>query len=89
MQKILYGKVSAHVSLRKLRRLTWIQTFRKCIKPPFHKARHNNKLCSDKNTQHNIIVQFSPNYFYINEEDKLLQLKSKSLSFLKVNLSHF
>ena len=41
MQKIeRLRKVSTHVSLRGLRRLTGVDTFRKCIKPPFHRAWH-------------------------------------------------
>ena len=39
MQKIKeQRKVSAHVSMRGLRRLTWIDTFRKFIKPPLHRT---------------------------------------------------
>ena len=32
-------KSIGHVSLCRLRRLTWVDTFRKCIKPPFHRTR--------------------------------------------------
>ena len=40
IQKIKrWRKVSAHVSLRELRRLTWVDTFRKYIKPPFNRVR--------------------------------------------------
>ena len=40
MRKILnIAEVSAHVSLRGLRRLTWADTFRKYIKSPLHASR--------------------------------------------------